>query len=164
MTQLSPHFSLSEMVLSTQAARMGIDNNPLPEVVERLRNTAMQLEKVRLLLNSNAIMINSGYRCPKLEYVLCRDAYQGWCKRQGVDETPDSWQNYLRNKSHPRGEAVDFTTTYGDPYHVVRVIRDSKIEFDQCIWEFGSWTHISFNDTPRRQVLTIDVHGTRAFQ
>lgn len=141
MTQLTPHFSLSEMVISQTASRLGIDNNPLPDVIENLRRTAMGLERVRQLLNSNAIRISSGYRCKELN--------------AAVKGQP--------NSQHVSGKAVDFTSTYGPPDYLVRLIKASGIEFDQLICEFNSWVHISFSDDPRRQVLVIDSKGTRQF-
>ena len=141
MTPLSPHFSLEEMTFSTTASRLGLDNTAPPDVLFNLKRVANGLERVRQLINNNGIRISSGFRCKELN--------------AAVKGQPQS--------QHTTGRAVDFTSTYGTPAQIVRLIRDSSIEFDQLICEFDSWVHISFSDNPRRQVLTIDSHGTRNF-
>lgn len=147
MTQLTPHFSLSEFTHSDTATRLGIDNDAPLEVVKALKRTAMGLELVRARLNNNAIRISSGYRCAALN--------------AAVRGQP--------NSQHCRGEAVDFTCpTAGTPEQLVRILAGSAVEFDQLIAEFtnapnGGWVHISFSDKPRRQVLRIDNQGTRSF-
>ena len=45
--RLSASFTLAEFCESDTATRLGIDNSPPPEIVERLRVTAMRMEKVR---------------------------------------------------------------------------------------------------------------------
>ena len=161
--RLSPHFTLEEMSFSETAARMGIDNTPPPAVVENLVRTADGLERVRQHLNANAIRISSGYRSPALERVLCADAFRGWCKRRGVAEDQAAWSDYLLTKQHPTGNAVDFTSPYGPPHLLVKVIRNSGIEYDQLILEYASWVHISFSDEPRKQTLVSDKLGTRLY-
>lgn len=141
MTQLSPHFTLEEMCFSDTAKRLGIDNDAPLDVVANLKRTANGLERVRQLLNNNAIKINSGYRCKKLN-----EAVHGQVHSQ-----------------HLTGQAADFTSPYGPPAQLVQAIRASGIEYDQLICEFNSWVHISFSDHPRRQTLTIDKFGVRNF-
>jgi len=53
--------------------------------------------------------------------------------------------------------------TFGTPDQIVNAIRKSNIPFDQLIREYDSWVHISFADTPRKQVLIIDKKGTRPY-
>src|ERR1035437_4909879 len=57
---------------------------------------------------------------------------------------------------HARWLAADFTCAeFGPPVDIIQAIRDSDIEFDQCILEYAKWVHISFSKTPRGKVLTI---------
>ncbi len=164
--QLTPHFSLEELSFSALAARQGIDNTPTPEIIEQLTRTANGLERVRSLLNSNAIRVTSGYRSPALELVLCGDSYRAWCQRRGFKADFASWNQYLLNKQHPKGQAVDFTSPYGSPEQIVRAIQKSGIDYDQLLLEFpasGGWVHISFSDDNRRQTLVVDQKGTRVF-
>ena len=58
--------------------------------------------------------------------------------------------------SHMDGWAVDFVCpTYGDPYAVAKALKESDIQLDQCIHEFGRWVHVSFAPEMRGQFLTI---------
>lgn len=166
MTQLSPHFTLAEMEFSETAARLGIKNTAPADVQQNLKRTANGLERVRQLMNNNAIRISSGYRSPHLERVLCEASYRSWCIRRGVAVDQSSWSEYLAGKQHPSGKAVDFTSPYGTPTQIVKLIANSGIEYDQCILEYpgaGGWVHISFSDNNRRQTLVVDSNGTRAF-
>lgn len=143
MTQLSPHFSLEELTFSQTAARNKINNVPTGQDLENLTNTANKMELVRTLLG-NPISINSGYRSAALNKAI-----------KGSSKT----------SQHTVGEAVDFTCRgFGTPRQIVEKIKNSNIEFDQLIYEFDSWVHISFTSTrPRKQILTIDSAGTRIF-
>lgn len=134
---LSPHFTLAEM---TATQHRGIDNTPPPEVVERLKYTAMQMEAVRLLLGC-PIIISSGYRCPALN--------------KAVGGQP--------NSQHLTGQAVDFIAPgYGSPMTIASRLKDSGIKWDQLIVEFDRWVHLSFiPNNPRGQLLRIDATGTR---
>ena len=144
---LSKNFTAEEFVSSQVAARMGIPNDPPLEVVAAMKFTAAGLEKIRTLLGDKPVIISSGYRSPSLN--------------SAVHGSP--------NSQHVKGEAVDFTCpSYGGPNQIVRAIIASGIAYDQVIAEYvtsktGGWVHVSFNNHPRRQALTIDNFGTRAF-
>ena len=131
--QLSPNFSLSQLVYSETAEKSGIDNTPPPEIVENLRRLAEGLETVRTLLGA-PLEISSGYRCAALN-----EAVGGSSASQ-----------------HLQGLAVDFDCpAFGTPLEIARAIQGSGLEFDQCILEYGRWVHLSFSDAPRRRLLTI---------
>jgi putative chitinase len=58
-----------------------------------------------------------------------------------------------------QGYAADIQIpSYGNPYLVARVLKRchdmGKLEYDQLIFEFGSWVHISFDPRMRGQALT----------
>lgn len=140
---LTDHFTLEELTHSQTAARLGLDNEPPPDVVDALTRTAHGLEMVRVLLQA-PILISSGYRSPKVNRAVGGAA----------------------NSQHILGEAADFTAPgFGDPTEIVRAIMRSTrpIPYDQLIVEFGRWVHISFSRSPRHQALVIDHDGTRAF-
>lgn len=144
MTPLSAHFSLEEAITSQTAARLGIDNTPTPEIIENMKKAALALEFVRMELNSNAIKVSSWYRSPGPNGL-----------NAAVGSKPGS--------AHTQGWAVDFTCpTFGTPERIVTRLLASKIDFDQIIFEYNSWVHVAFNGN-RRQALTIDKQGTRAF-
>ena len=139
---LSPHFLLSEFTVSQTAARRGLDNTPPPKVLAALRRTALGLEMVRALIQA-PMQITSGYRSPRLNRII----------------------GGAFNSQHVKGEAADFVAPqYGTPEQIVRaIVAHPEIEFDQCIYEFNSWVHISFTDSPRREALVIDRQGARFF-
>jgi zinc D-Ala-D-Ala carboxypeptidase len=131
--QLSPNFSLSQLVYSETAEMSGIDNTPPPGVVENLRRLAAGLEAVQALLGA-PLEISSGYRCAALN--------------QAVGGSGTS--------QHLEGLAADFECpAFGTPLEIARAIQSSGLEFDQCILEYGRWVHLSFSDAPRRRLLTI---------
>ena len=132
MSKLSPNFSLNEFTFSQTAVRHGIDNTPSPEVAARLVKTAHGMELIRAYLGNRAIRISSGLRVLALN------------RKIGSKDT----------SQHVTGEAADFTVAGLTPREVVTKIAASTIAFDQLILEFDEWVHVSFNDNPRRQVLT----------
>lgn len=139
MTRLSPHFTLEEFTLSQEAIRRGWDNTPPPEAIERLKHTALGLEAVRVRLGA-PIIISSGYRTQQVNHAVGGSA----------------------NSDHLRGDAADFIAPgFGPPAQVCAALRDSGIDYDQLILEFGRWTHISFSPRMRRQALIIDKDGVR---
>ena len=138
---LSEHFSLNEFTASQTATRYGIDNTPNETVIENLRMLAKLLEQVRELLGGNSIRISSGYRSLALN------------RHIGSSDT----------SAHIRGYAVDFTCqAFGTPIQVAKKIAESNLKFDQLIYE-GTWIHISCDPKNRRQLLTANFKGGKAF-
>jgi zinc D-Ala-D-Ala carboxypeptidase len=134
---LSPHFSLEELTHSELAARRGIDNTPPADVLPRLVNLAHCMELVRDVLGERPIISLSGYRSPAVNRAVGGSSVSAHCK----------------------GDAVDFICpSFGAPQEVAKRVRDSRISFDQLIFE-GAWVHISFAKTLRGQVLTARFNG-----
>ena len=130
---LSNNFSLAEFIESDTAMRLKIRNVPSPKVLERLRNTAEGMERVRDILRDVPILVSSGYRSPALN------------KAVGGSATSD----------HMDGDACDFRApAFGPPIHICHAIVKSGLRFDQLIEE-GTWVHISFGPRMRQQVLTM---------
>ena len=131
--RLTRNFSLEQLIYSDTALRVGIDNTPDPEIVKNLRRLAKGLEQVQAL-TERPLEIASAYRCPELNRCV----------------------GGAKTSQHAQGRAADFTCAgFGPPVDIVRAIRDSDIEFDQCILEYARWVHISFSKTPRGNVLSI---------
>lgn len=132
MGQLSPHFTLEEL---TATQHRGIDNTPTLDVLANLRNLAIDvLEPVRDMLGP--LHVNSGYRSPELN--------------RAVGGQPTS--------QHCQGLACDFVPLAGGLRGAVGALLESAIEYDQLIYEFGSWLHISrapAGREPRRQALMV---------
>ena len=138
--RLTDHFDLSEFVVSQEAARRGIDNDPPDEVLENLYILAMALEEVRARLG-RPIVISSGYRSPALNAAVGGAA----------------------NSAHVLGYAADLTCPgFGAPLSVCKAIATLPgFRYDQVIHEFRGWCHLSVDPRGRMQTLTIDRNGTR---
>lgn len=131
--QLTPNFTLAQLIRSETAEREGISNTPSDEVIANLRHLAEGLEAVQALLGS-PLDISSAYRSAELNR-----AVGGTGASQHVD-----------------GLAADFTCPgFGSPLQVAAAIHASGLVFDQCILEFGRWVHLSVSAEPRQRVLTI---------
>lgn len=130
---LSENFTLEEATFSDTAVRLGIDNQPSPEQLENMKVAAQGMEAIRKVLGK-PIRVNSWLRLPELN-----KAIGGALK-----------------SSHMDGWAIDFTCpAFGDPYAVAKALKDSEIQFDQVIHEYGRWVHASFAPEMRNQFLTI---------
>lgn len=141
---LSPHFTLEEMIASQTARDRGIDNVPPPRATGNLRHLAEFMEEVRALLGGHPITVTSGYRSSALN--------------AAVGGVPGS--------AHLSGLAMDFVCpAAGSPLAICSRLRGvPSLDFDQLIHEHGSWVHIAipeFGQPPRYEVWTIDVNGTR---
>lgn len=131
--RLTRNFLLEQLISSATAERERIDNTPGAEILDNLRLLAEGLEQVQMLTGF-PLEISSGYRCPELNRCV----------------------GGAGTSQHTRGQAADFTCAeFGPPMDIIKAIRDSDIDFDQCILEYAKWVHISFSRTPRGKVLTI---------
>jgi hypothetical protein len=138
--QLSPHFTLEEMIASPTALRKGIDNSPSPEIIANLTALCVNiLEPLRANFNA-PIVITSGFRCPKLNKAI------------GGSTT----------SQHCRGQAADFTIPGFTNDHVANFIAQ-HFNFDQLILEFPpqGWVHCSWAPSghERKSVLTAVKSG-----
>jgi len=141
---LSPNFTLEEMIASETAARYGIDNTPDNDVLMNLRRLALFLEEVRKAVGM-PLHINSAYRSPEAN--------------KKVNGKPSS--------QHCKGAAADIKVKGMTPDQVVKAIIKAGLNYDQVIREFDSWTHVSIPNTkyekPRKMALIIDKNGARPF-
>lgn len=149
---LSPHFSLAELIRSTKAEQLGIDNRPPPGVLNALGSTAAMLELIRDELGV-PMTIASGYRCPELNKAI------------GSQST----------SQHILGHAADFVAPkFGTPAEIV--VRLSAhmddLGIGQLILEGSKrgreerveWVHVSTIPplNPINRLLTITDAGTVA--
>lgn len=128
---LSEHFTLEEMVKSSTAARLHIDNAPTPAALDNLHELAARLELVRALVG-RPLVITSAYRSPALN--------------QAVGGVPTS--------AHSLGLAADFTSPPAATIIIARQIDASGIDFDQLIDEHD-WLHLAIGPQARRQTLSL---------
>lgn len=132
--RLSPHFTLEEMTASDTARRLGICNKAPSGIVKNLGYLANNLlEPLRSLLGK-PILITSGYRCEELN------------KAVGGSAT----------SQHRYGQAVDIQVQGMSPKTLYLLIKQSKLQYDQLIFEktkWSEWVHISFAKHNRHQNL-----------
>lgn len=142
--KISQNFYMSELIQSSVALRLGIDNTPTPEYQKNLIEATKKLWQPTRNLLGKSMLISSGYRSPKLN-----DAVGG----------SDS-------SAHSFGFAIDFTApSFGDTRKIaeflVKELKRNNIKFDQLILEFpdspSSWIHLGYKSQKgeqRGQVLT----------
>lgn len=129
--RLSPNFTYNELTESITADKHGIRNVPSERQLVNLRLLCNNvLEPVRSLLGV-PVIITSGYRCLALNRLV----------------------GGARTSQHQKGEAADFVLRTIKLEDAFLKIVESDIPFDQIIFEFGDWIHISYSAKPRRQAL-----------
>ncbi len=122
---LSAHFSFDEFVFSDTAIRLGIDNMPNSDQIANIKALCSSvLEPARLTLG--AIKVNSGYRSPDLNKL--------------VGGSPTS--EHMCQGDHAAADIRPLSPTVSLP-HLYAYIR-SRLVFNQLIFEFSSWVHVSF--------------------
>jgi zinc D-Ala-D-Ala carboxypeptidase len=128
---LSPHFTLEEMIRSESAIRHGIDNTPNQTQTKNLQNLCVNvLESLRLLVGK-PINVTSGFRNPTVNSLI------------GGSLT----------SQHMKGEAADISVEGLTTEELFVLILSSTLPFDQVIQEFNSWVHISHKKTNRHEAL-----------
>ena len=136
--RISKNFSLSEMVKSATAVRLGVDNSPSSIHLVNLTHLAIHiLQPVRDQFG--VITINSGYRSPALN------------AKVGGSKT----------SQHCNGQAADFES-FSTPNPDLAKWITKNLDFDQIILEFydgkdpnSGWVHCSYNlMRNRRKILT----------
>lgn len=137
--RLSQHFTLAELTFSQTAARRGIDNTPNAEQIAALRLLCIEvLEPVRRHYG-RPVFVSSGFRSPALNRAIGGAA----------------------TSQHSRGEAADFTVAGVGVLEVARWMH-RHLHYDQLIYEFGRWVHVSYREGRlRNQELTARLVGGR---
>jgi zinc D-Ala-D-Ala carboxypeptidase len=151
--QLTEDFSLAEFTHSDTATRRGIDNTPselqlfniqtyLAPGMQRIRDALNRIRIDEAWKNNQSplhreiyITISSGFRNATLNTIL----------------------GGAPNSQHSMGLACDFSAPrFGTSREICEALIPlaDEIGFDQLIDEDGKWVHVSFNQQPRREVLT----------
>ena len=131
------HFTMNEMTRSATAKRYGIDNTPDAEAKGNLKALVEKiLDPLREAWGA-PIIVDSGYRCPRLNKIVKGSA----------------------NSQHLLGQAADIHTVSDRPADNKRLfdlIRQLKLPFDQLIDEYGyNWIHVSYGPRNRRNILHL---------
>ena len=144
--QLTPHFTLAELVASSTAARLKLDNTPPASVMPALQSTAEMLERIRATLGK-PVIVTSGYRAPPVNRAV-----------GGVSSSDHIW-----------GQAADFVAPgYGTPFLIATLLAPlvSTLGIQQLILEGvkgKQWVHVSTRKPtkPINRILTITDAGAR---
>lgn len=142
--QLTPHFSLAELVRSDTAAAKGIDNTPPDDLLPRLVMLAEMLERIRATVGSQ-IVVSSGYRCVRLNAAV------------GGASSSD----------HPKGSAADIIApSFGSATDLARLLAPlvPTLGIGQLILEGikgKQWVHVSTRSPDRsiNRIITITDSG-----
>jgi len=149
--RVAPNFTLPELLKSSTADRMGLDNTPATDqILVNLTNVANHiLQPVREKFGP--VRVNSGYRGPALNTAV------------GGSKT----------SQHCHGEAADFECSRVGNDELAEWVRDN-LEFDQLILEFyqqgkpsSGWVHCSFktNGKNRGKINTaLRVNGKTQYK
>lgn len=141
--QLTAHFSLAELTVSAKAKVLKLANLPTGKLLDNVKHTAAQLEKIRDFLDGAPITVTSCYRAPAVN--------------KAVGGSPTS--------AHVQGLAADINAHgFTAPELAAEIVhmRDTgELDFDQVILEFpergsGAWVHVGWrqHNANRGQVLT----------
>lgn len=138
---LTPHFTLEELVYSEIALRQGIPNVPTVNQVNNLRRLCEDLlEPARSILGV-PFHINSGFRSPKLNAAV----------------------GGVHTSAHLAGLAADFVPIGLDLRTAFDILRArAELQFDQVIFECSAWIHLAAPSdglAPRRQMLAATGHA-----
>lgn len=148
------NFTMNEMVRSTTAQKLGIDNTPSVEVRAHLTETITLLESIRTewgkfcewhKLGTPALIVSSGYRSPTLNKAV----------------------GGVKNSSHVLGYAADLVPANGKQNEFERFMANefSKMgyAYDQIIVERSAdtrWVHVGYkkaDGSQRRQCFKLEV-------
>ena len=146
--KLSNSFTLSEMLRSNTASRLGIEEqfNPSKEVIDNLTRLCKNvLQPIRDSLEM-PVRVTSGYRCEELNKSIGGSSKSQHVKGEAVDI-----ELWIRGKEK-NAILLD---------EIINLSFRGEIEFDQLIIEYPvndvpKWIHISYSDKNRNQVLIAE--------
>ena len=134
---MGKYFTINELTKSSTAQRLHINNNPTQKVKDNLNKLIDNVLDPLRELYGKPIIVNSGYRCTKLNKAI----------------------GGAKNSQHLVGQASDIRTvqnTKESNKELFDLIKNSKLPFDQLINEYDyNWVHVSYSPRNRRQILTI---------
>ncbi len=143
LLKLSENFYLKEFVISQVAERHGYRNEPNEKQIENLKLLCMNvLQPLREIIGV-PIFINSGFRSFDVNAAV----------------------GGKFNSQHLEGKAADFIIPSMNLVDVFNIILQ-KLSFDQLIYEFGKWIHISWNSDKNRNevLLSKKVYGKTVYE
>lgn len=144
---LTPNFTLKELIESPTAKKLGIDNTPTEEHLANMKYVCETILEPARAHFGKPVTVNSCYRGPALNKAI------------GGSTT----------SQHMKGEAVDFEIS-GVSNKALADWVSENVEFDQVILEFfnpaegpnSGWVHASVKKTGnRKQKLVASKDGSK---
>ena len=134
---MGKYFSIAELTKSATAKSMNIDNTPNKEVEKNLNQLIDNILDPLREKWGEAIVVNSGYRCAKLNKLV----------------------GGASSSQHIVGQAADIrakSNTRSNNRKLFNLIKSMKLPYDQLINEYNyKWIHVSYSSKHRRQILNI---------
>lgn len=138
---LTKNFTLEELIVSQYASRNGINNTPNEEQVENLKQLCINiLQPLRDALGI-PLHIDSGFRNFEVN-----NAVGG-----------------AKTSQHTKGQAADVVVPGMTPMDVIRRVVALRLPFDQMIFEYGEWMHISYNEINNRGEILSKTNGVSGY-
>lgn len=163
-----PDFKWYEVWQSETAERLDINNiSKDPDVIKAI--TELCWHVVQPIRNEvGRLSPQSWYRGEELEKHLTLGAYKRWCIRKQKMIGGDSWREYFKRKSHPKGGAVDIECASMSNDELFDWIL-ANLKFDQLIREFprkgipmSGWVHVSWaGKENRNQAFELTAKGIK---
>lgn len=129
------YFTIKELCKSSTAKANGIDNTPNATITTNLEKLVKYILDPLRERFGKPIIVNSGYRCPKLNKAV----------------------NGSKTSHHLLGLAADITGgSIAMNKILFNLIQSLDLPFDQLIDEKNyKWIHVSYSDNPRKQILHL---------
>jgi hypothetical protein len=141
--KLTNNFYLKEFVISQMAERHGYKNEPNEKQIENLRLICVNvLQPLREIINV-PIFINSGFRSFDVNAAV----------------------GGRFNSQHLEGKAADLIVPSMNLVDVFNILLQ-RLSFDQLIYEFGKWIHVSWNGEKNRNEVLFSkkVYGKTVYE
>ncbi len=141
--RLSASFYLDEFTISQEAERHGYKNEPNESQIKNLSYLCVNVLQPLRKIIAVPIFINSGFRSFDVNAVV----------------------GGKFNSQHLEGKAADFVVPSMNLVDVFNIILQ-KLSFDQLIYEFGKWIHVSWNGDNNRTDIMISkkVYGKTVYE
>ena len=141
--KLSNNFYLKEFVISQVAERHGYRNEPNEKQIENLKLLCVKVLQPLREIIAVPIFINSGFRSFDVNAAV----------------------GGKFNSQHLEGKAADFIVPSMNLVNVFNIIMQ-RLSFDQLIYEFGKWIHVSWNGEDNRNevLLSKKVYGKTVYE
>ena len=134
--KITKNFTLSELVASDTATRMGIDNSPDDKATANLRLLATAILQPLRDKYGKPITVTSGYRCTALNKAV----------------------GGVATSQHLKGEASDIVCDDVKALFNLakKMVESGQIQVGQLIDEYGRWVHISLpSNKHKNQILHL---------